>query len=84
MSSPRPSSTTPPPDPTRRPARNSIFLVALIVVGAIIVALQYTPYALFAKERTATLWGMLTGLVLGGVIFGWLKFRRGDGEAWFD
>jgi hypothetical protein len=51
---------------------------------AIIVALQYTPYALFASERTATLWGMLTGLILGGVIFGWLRFRKGEGEPWFD
>jgi hypothetical protein len=51
---------------------------------AIIIALQYTPYAFFASERTATLWGMLTGLILGGMIFGWLRFRKGDGEPWFD
>ncbi len=74
----------PPAPSTRRPARNSVFLIALIVVAAIIVALQYTPYPLFARERTSTIWGMLTGLILGGFIFGWLKFRKGDGEAWFD
>lgn len=66
------------PDPThrpshRRPARNSRFLVALIVVGAVVVALQYTDRALFRPESTSMLWGMLTGLVLGGFLFGWLK-----------
>ena len=73
-----------PPEPTKRPAKNSVFLIALIVVAAIIIALQYTPYALFSVERTSMLWGMLTGLILGGVIFGWLKFRRGENGAWFE
>jgi hypothetical protein len=58
----------------RRPARNSKFLIALIVIAAIIVGVQYTPYAAFSSEKTSMLWGMLTGLVLGGLIFGWLKF----------
>ena len=57
----------------RRPAHNSKFLIALIVVGAIVVALQYTSAALFPSEKTSMLWGMLTGLVIGGFIFGWLK-----------
>ena len=57
----------------RRPAKNSKFLMALIIVGAIIVALQYTSAALFSTEQTSVLWGMLTGLVIGGFIFGWLK-----------
>lgn len=66
------------PDPAnqpshRRPARNSRFLIALIVIGAVVVALQYTDRALFPAERTSMLWGMLTGLVLGGFIFGWLR-----------
>ncbi|MGZ3333018.1 MAG: hypothetical protein ACXU9O_12460 [Gemmatimonadaceae bacterium] len=63
---------------TRRPARNSAFLIAIILVMAIIVALQYTPYAIFSGERTSLLWGMLTGLVIGGLIFGWLKFHTSD------
>jgi hypothetical protein len=70
----------PPPLPpmTRRPARNSGFLIAIIVVMAIIVALQYTPYAIFSGQKTSLLWGMLTGLVIGGLIFGWLKFHWSD------
>ena len=64
----------PPNRPTyRRPARNSKFLIALILIAAILVASQYTPYAPFAGEQTSTLWGVLTGLVIGGLIFGWLK-----------
>ncbi len=85
MSGPTPPAGTPPPYPKpRRPAKNSVFLVALIIAGAIIVGLQYTPYALFSTERTSTLWGMLTGLILGGFIFGWLRFRKGDHEPWFE
>ena len=73
------------PEPARRrPAKNSVFLIALIVVAMIILALQYTPLAMFSSERTSTIWGMLVGLILGGVIFGWLRFRRGDNGAWFD
>jgi hypothetical protein len=64
-------------DPTRRrPAYNSRFLIALIVIGAIVVILQYTDRALFPAERTSMLWGMLTGLVIGGFLFGWLKVPR--------
>jgi len=72
--------TGPPPLPpmTRRPARNLTFLIAIILVMAIIVALQYTPYAMFSSERTSLLWGMLTGLIIGGLIFGWLKFHTSD------
>ena len=67
-------------DPTnrpsyRRPAHNSRFLMALIIIGAIIVGLQYTSSALFPSDKTSMLWGMLTGLVIGGFIFGWLKVR---------
>lgn len=66
------------PDPndrpsTRRPARNSKYLVALIIVGAIFVASQYTSHPLFPSEQTSMLWGMLTGLIIGGWIFGWIK-----------
>jgi hypothetical protein len=63
---------------TRRPARNSAFLIAIIVVMAIIIALQYTQFAIFSGEKTSLLWGMLTGLVIGGLIFGWLKFHWSD------
>jgi hypothetical protein len=66
------------PDPVdeeslRRPAQNSPFLIVLIVAAAIIVALQYTDWALFSADKTSTLWGVLTGLVIGGFIFRWLK-----------
>jgi Na+/melibiose symporter-like transporter len=63
---------------TRRPARNSPFLIVLIVVGAVLVALQYTDRALFQPDKTSMLWGMLTGLVLGGFLFGWLKLPWQD------
>jgi len=48
--------------------------MALIVVAVIVVALQYTEHALFSSEKTSMLWGMLTGLIIGGFIFGWLKY----------
>jgi hypothetical protein len=74
-----------PKDPaTRRPAKNSVFLIALIIAAVIIVALQYTPYAMFSADKTSTLWGMLTGLIIGGVLFGWLRFRKGEQGTWFD
>ncbi|HEY4734485.1 MAG TPA: hypothetical protein VIH53_08040 [Gemmatimonadaceae bacterium] len=65
-------------DPTdrqshRRPAHNSKFLLALIVVAAFVVGLQYTDRALLPADKTSMLWGMFTGLVLGGFLFGWLK-----------
>jgi len=66
------------PDPERppslkRPARNSRFLISLIVVMAGVVVLQYTDRPIFAREQTSMLWGMLTGLFIGGFLFGWLK-----------
>ena len=66
------------PDPPNRssyerPARNSRFLIAIIIAMAFVVAFQYTDYAVFPSDKTSTLWGMLTGLVIGGWIFGWLK-----------
>ncbi len=66
------------PDPAdeesfKRPAQNSPFLIALIIAAAVIVALQYTDRALFAADKTSTLWGVLTGLIIGGFIFRWLK-----------
>ena len=62
----------------RRPARNSKFLMAIIVVAVIVVSLQYTEYALFSSEQTSTLWGMVVGLIIGGFIFGWLKYPWKD------
>jgi hypothetical protein len=68
-----------PRDSFRRPAKNSKFLIVLIVAAATVVALQYTPRAIFPPEKTSTLWGVLTGLVLGGFVFGWLTLRpRGE------
>jgi hypothetical protein len=67
-----------PRDAYRRSPKNSRFLIILIVAAATVVALQYTPRAIFPSEKTSTLWGVLTGLVLGGFIFGWLTLRRGD------
>jgi hypothetical protein len=64
-----------PHDPYRRPARNSRFLIVLIVAAATVVGLQYTSRAFFSPDRTSTLWGVLTGLVLGGFLFGWLSLR---------
>jgi len=58
---------------SRRPARNSRFLIAIIIAMAFIVGFQYTDYALFQPDKTSMLWGMLTGLFIGGWIFGWLK-----------
>ena len=71
--------TIPPADDDNEPhARNSIFLLALIIVAAIIVTLQYTPYRLFSVDKTSTLWGMFVGLIIGGFIFGWLRFTTSD------
>ena len=66
------------PDPInqpshRRPARNSSFLIAIIIVAVIFVALQYTRYAIFSSDKTSMLWGILMGLFIGGFLFGWLK-----------
>jgi hypothetical protein len=47
--------------------------MVIIVAAVIVVSLQYTEYALFASDNTSTLWGMVTGLIIGGFIFGWLK-----------
>ena len=62
------------PPPLKRPARNSRFLIALIIVMAGVIAIQYSARPLFASDQTSTLWGMLTGLFIGGFIFGWLKW----------
>ena len=66
------------PDPIdeeslKRPAKNSPFLIVLIIAAAVVVALQYTDRALFSADKTSMLWGVLTGLILGGFIFRWLK-----------
>ena len=66
------------PTTSERHLHASPYLVVLIVAAAIVVILQYTPYMLFPAEKTSTLWGVLTGLVLGGLIFGWLGYRRDD------
>ena len=59
-------------------ARTSLFLLALIIAAACVVVLQYTPYRLFAAEKTSTLWGVLVGLIIGGFIFAWLRISTRD------
>jgi len=61
------------PGSDRRPAHNSRFLIVVIVGMATVVGLQYTTHPIFGPDKTATLWGMLTGLFIGGFLFGWLK-----------
>ena len=63
----------PQPEPYRRPARNAPFLIVIIVAMATVVGLQYTSHPLFGPDKTATLWGMLVGLFIGGFLFGWLR-----------
>ena len=55
----------PSPESHRRPARNSRFLIVIIVAMATVVGLQYTTHPLFGPDKTATLWGMLVGLFIG-------------------
>ena len=63
-----------PPKPDfRRPAKNSRFLIVIIVGMATVVAVQYTAHPLFGPDKTSTLWGMLVGLFIGGLLFGWLR-----------
>ncbi|MFN2637662.1 MAG: hypothetical protein ABR585_11600 [Gemmatimonadaceae bacterium] len=73
MSQPLPPERT---EPVR--ARSSTLLIILIVIAAVIVCLQYTSYALLPANKTSTLWGVLTGLIVGGLIFGWLRFSTRD------
>lgn len=66
------------PDPQphgehRRPSKNSRFLIVVIVGMATVLALQYTSHPFFGPDKTATLWGMLVGLFIGGFLFGWLR-----------
>ena len=63
----------PKPEDFRRTPRNAPFLIILIVAMATVVGLQYTSHPLFGPEKTATLWGMLVGLFIGGFLFGWLR-----------
>ena len=60
--------------------RSGKIVFVLLTIAVVVVALQYTPYALFAAERTSMLWGMLVGLIIGGFVFGWLRFRNGSVE----
>jgi formate/nitrite transporter FocA (FNT family) len=56
--------------------RSGTVVFVLMVIAGVIIALQYTPYARFAPERTSMLWGMLVGLIIGGFVFGWLRFKN--------
>jgi hypothetical protein len=60
--------------------RSGTVVFVLMVIAGVIVALQYTPYALLAPEKTSMLWGMLVGLVIGGFVFGWLRFKNDTAE----
>jgi hypothetical protein len=63
----------PPRDDHRRPAKNSRFLIVVIVGMATVLGLQYTSHPFFGPDKTATLWGMFVGLFIGGFLFGWLR-----------
>jgi hypothetical protein len=58
-----------------RRGRTGAVVLLLVGVAALLVALQYTPYAPFSAEKTSMLWGILVGLIIGGFIFGWLRFK---------
>ena len=63
------------------PEKRRLFSTITILLGlsaAILVALQYTGYALFPPDKTSTLWGILTGIVLMGLFVGtrWERAAR--------
>jgi hypothetical protein len=60
--------------------RSGGVVFVLMGIAAVLVALQYTPYAPFAAEKTSMLWGILVGLIIGGFVFGWLRFKNGTVE----
>jgi hypothetical protein len=60
--------------------RTGAVVSALLGIAGVVVALQYTAYALFDAEKTSMLWGILVGLIIGGFIFGWLRFRTDTPE----
>ena len=70
------SQQIPPARSRKRHLHAEKFLVALIIIVAILVAAQYTPYTFLSRDKTSTMWGVLVGLVLGGFIFGWLRFTE--------
>ena len=55
-----PSLSDRPPDPEKHRRVRWIW-GALLVAIAVVVALQYTSYALLPAEKTDTLWGVLVG-----------------------
>jgi hypothetical protein len=55
-------------------------VIVLLAITGILIALQYTPYALFGGERTSMLWGVFVGLVIGGFLFRWLRFKNETSE----
>jgi hypothetical protein len=40
----------------------------LATLALIAALLQYSPYALLAERRTETLWGVLVGVVVMGIV----------------
>ena len=70
------SQQIPPEPPRKRRLHAEKPLVALIIIVAIVVAVQYTPYAFLSRDMASTVWGALVGLILGGFIFGWLRFTE--------
>jgi hypothetical protein len=62
------------PGPGR--AAGSVVIVVLVILAAVVVCLQYTSFALLPAEKTSMLWGLLTGLVVGGLILTWVRSRR--------
>lgn len=44
-------------------------IIGVLATLALIAALlQYSPYALLAERRTETLWGVLVGVVVMGIV----------------
>jgi hypothetical protein len=53
-----------PPSPEQRERVAKIVVLLALLIG-IVLALQYTRYALLTPARTGTLWGVLSGLIFG-------------------
>jgi hypothetical protein len=61
--------TLPDDTPAQRALRRfRTVTVILAVLAALLLILQYTPYALLHSNKTDTLWGLLVGIVGMGLV----------------